>query len=194
MRSRLLLMNGVWLGVLVAASTWVEAEERESVRALSLSAITERLRTPAPMYSLDVLSKIAEKRGETEEEVRTGLLALLDTLEAQRRAETDAWDALTGLGDKEADPKQVDKFLRELVKRMRKALQGTKNYDLAQLVQQAAGKAGIASYQARDLVLKAADLGLTGQSESVPRLPDKVGILVGARAATRWRSRAFRVC
>lgn len=171
-----------------AAATPSGAAEFQSV---ARSVLSEELEKPGPAYTSRLLTQISERTGLTEETLRHDLVALLDTLEAQRRARTTAWRAVTDLGGESTRPEQVDKLMAELIGRLRKALGGTATYQLGLLVEQSASKARMPSYLARDLVLRALRSGQSGTTTDLYGLPEKVGMLVEGRSSYRIELEGF---
>lgn len=163
----------------------------EEIRNVALSVMSDELQKPGPAYTSSALARISELTGLAQEPLRHDLLALLDTLEAHRRDRTTTWETVTNLGGEGAGPKQVDKLMSELIKRLRKAVAGTGRYQLGLLVEQSASKARIPSYLARDLVLRALQAGLTGATTSLDGLPVKVGMLVEGRSTYRIEREGF---
>ena len=51
------------------------------------------------------------------------MVILLDSLEAKREGKTSGWERIRASGGAQVEPKRVDKLVRELVKRVRKALE-----------------------------------------------------------------------
>jgi len=153
--------------------------------------VSQELQTPGSAYTSAVLARISEMTGLAQEPLRRELVARLDELEAHWSDRDAVWETVTDLGGDNAKPKQIDKLMSELIKRLRKALGGKGNYQLEQLVERSAGKARIPSYLAKDLVLAALEAGLTGDSAGSGGLPDRVGILVRGRSAYRIEIEGF---
>ena len=159
--------------------------EAPGVRHAALSVLSQELEKPGSAYTSGIFAQISETTGLAEKPLRLELASLLDDLEAHWRDRTALWKTVTGLGGDNARPKQVDRLMAELIKRLRKAVGGKGNYQLDQLVEQSAGKARMPSYLAKDLVLAALRAGLTGDAVGPGDRPDRVGILVQGRSAYR---------
>lgn len=155
------------------------------LRAAALAALAESLGQPGPTPSGQLLARIARAADLDTAQVGAGLRALLDTLDAGRRAGSATWQALTALGDNDVDPARVDRLLRAAIDRGRKACAGGADDDLDGIVAAAAAQAGIAPDRARQILGLAVAAGRSARSDAPVRLPDRVGVLVTGASTYR---------
>ena len=126
-----------------------------SFRQQVLSALGEQLLQPEPMRTRAFNRYLMKQTGMGGTDVRKGMVALLDSLEAERKGKTEEWERIRTLGGTQVKPKQVDKLLRELTKRTRKVLENNEDETLGSLLQHGAKKADVPDYRARAVLLQA---------------------------------------
>ena len=163
---------------LLSMVVWVYAEESDpgAFQELTLKVLGQQVQDFGSAYSQGIVDRIAEESGLDKAAVRGKLVELLDKLEQERKGKTEAWKGLLAAGGKEAEPKQVEKFLRELSKSLRKILEKKGDYALESLVERAAGKAKMPRYAGKDVLMKA--LGAGGETAQAVELPAEIGVLV----------------
>ena len=163
---------------LLSMVVWVYAEESDpgAFQELTLKVLGQQVQDFGSAYSQGIVGQIAKESGLDESAVRDKLVELLDKLEQERKEKTKAWKGLLAVGGKETEPKQVEKFLRELSKSLRKILEKKGDYALESLVERAAGKAKMPRYAGKDVLMKA--LGAGGETAQAVELPAEIGVLV----------------
>jgi hypothetical protein len=123
----------------------------------------------------ELLDELARETKLPREQVRARLSVWLDTLEAWRREKRGEWEKLVKSGGAQTSAREAEKFLRQFAGQARRALEKQADRPLEELVEEAAQKAQVLTYQGRDLLLR-----LLSEEERGP-LPDKVGLLVEVR-------------
>ena len=136
--------------------------ENARFRRTAFSVLRAEFAQQTPSYSKTVLARLAAETGLAETEIRTRLLALLDSLEHQRKKKTEAWKALTQLGGADIPARAAGKLLQRLIEEGRSVLSDEENYLLDRGIRRAAGKAKLQSFQGRAFVLQALDRALAG--------------------------------
>lgn len=124
-----------------------------ALRRIIYATLQEQLAQQAS-YSQDLLSRIAQESGVPVEELRPRLQGLLDSLMAQRKAETDAWEMLLLQGGPDIAPERADKLIAYLAKESRSVLANENNVLLEKRIKKVARKAKVPFFQSRDYILK----------------------------------------
>ncbi|MCC7264815.1 MAG: hypothetical protein IT369_20040 [Candidatus Latescibacteria bacterium] len=106
------------------------------------------------------------------EQVQVRLAAWLDSMEVWRKQRRSEWEKLVKSGGVQTSAKEAEKFLRQFAAQARQALEKQSERPLEDLVDEAAKKAQVLTYQGRDLLLR-----LLSEQEG-GALPEKVGLLV----------------
>lgn len=145
------------------------------------AALQERFARPDPLYSQDLLADIAQRSGIAADQLRPQITVLLDTLEAQRKSETDTWAALLLQGSPDLTPERTSKLIGYLVKESRKVLANDNNVLLEKGVKKAARKAKVPFFQSRAYVLKALEWAQVISGESQEQEIRPFGFLVGGQ-------------
>ena len=123
-----------------------------ALRRILYVTLQEQLAQQAS-YSHDLLNKIAQESGVSAEELRPRLQGLLDSLMAQREAETDAWEMLLLQGGPDIASERADKLISYLVKESRSVLANENNVLLEKRIKKAARKAKVPFFQSRAYIL-----------------------------------------
>ncbi|MEE3259901.1 MAG: hypothetical protein VX293_11885 [Candidatus Latescibacterota bacterium] len=145
------------------------------------AALQERFARPDPLYSQDLLADIAQRSGIAADQLRPQITVLLDTLEAQRKSETDTWAALLLQGSPDLTPERTSKLIGYLVKESRKVLANDNKVLLEKGVKKAARKAKVPFFQSRAYVLKALEWAQVISGESQEQEIRPFGFLVGGQ-------------
>ena len=132
----------------------LEDQGDAALRRTLYAALQEELAQQAS-YSQDLLNRIAQRSGVPVEELRPQLQGLLDSLMAQRKAETDAWEMLLLQGGPDITPERADKLTAYLVKESRNVLASENNVLLEKRIKKVARKAKVPFFQSRDYILRA---------------------------------------
>lgn len=181
-------MRGVLLGLLlISVPCLAQTSEAESLSKVATSALQQKLQGGSSFSSNDLLQQILQETGLSKPEINVRLLGLLDSLDHQRRQESEIWKNLIAVGGDEISPKKADRFLQELIKSARKTLQKSGNYSSQSILEQAAKKAKIVPFQANAFLLRILNAGSDSDSSVThsKRLLDKVGLLVKTRSTYR---------
>ena len=125
-----------------------------ALRRILYATLQEQLAQQAS-YSQDLLSRVAQGSGVPVEELRPQLQVLLDSLMAQREAETDAWEMLLLQGGPDIAPERADKLIAYLAKESRSVLANENNVLLEKRIKKVARKAQVPFFQSRDYILRA---------------------------------------
>ncbi len=125
-----------------------------ALRRTLYATLQEQLAQQAS-YSQDLLNRIAQGSGIPVEELRPRLQVLLDSLMAQREAETDAWEMLLLQGGPDIAPERAGKLIAYLAKESRSVLTNENNVLLEKRIKKVARKAKVPFFQSRDYILRA---------------------------------------
>ena len=125
-----------------------------ALRRAIYATLQEQLAQQAS-YSQDLLNRIAQGSGVPVEELRPRLEGMLDSLMAQRKAETDAWEMLLLQGGPDIAPERTGKLTAYLVGESRKVLANENNVLLEKRIKKAARKAKVPFFQSRAYILRA---------------------------------------
>ena len=125
-----------------------------ALRRILYATLQEQLAQQAS-YSQDLMSRIAQGSGVPVEELRPRLQGMLDSLMAQREAETDAWEMLLLQGGPDIAPERADKLIAYLAKESRSVLVNENNVLLEKRIKKVARKAQVPFFQSRDYILRA---------------------------------------
>jgi len=155
-----------------AAQTDPDAGFRRSVYSVLRAEFAGQM----PVYSNEVLDRLAVETGLAQTEVRSQLGALLDSLEHQRKQKTEVWKTLTQVGGADIPSRAADKLLKNLIKEGRSVLAGQENYLLDKGVRRATRKARLQDFQGRLFILQALDWALAAAGEEAEA--EDFGILV----------------
>ena len=126
-----------------------------ALRRILYAALQEQLAQQTSSYSQDLLNRIAQESGVPVEELRPRLQGMLDSLMAQRKAETDAWGMLLLQGGPNIAPERADKLTAYLVKESRNVLANENNILLEKRIKKVARKAKVPFFQSRAYILRA---------------------------------------
>ena len=153
-----------------------QADDGTIFRHTLYTILRAELEHTTPTYSNDVLKRLTVETGLTEPEIRTRLLALLDSLDHQRRKKTEVWKHLVQLGGADISSKATGKMLQSMVKEGRSILTGQDNYLLDNGIKRASRRAKIPAFQGRTLILRSLDWALSGSAGK--QEDESFGILV----------------
>lgn len=124
-----------------------------ALRRIIYATLQEQLAQQAS-YSQDLLSRIEQGSGVPVAELRPRLQGMLDSLMAQRKAETDAWEMLLLQGGPDIAPERAGKLIAYLAKESRSVLANENNVLLEKRLKKVARKAKVPFFQSRDYILK----------------------------------------
>ena len=124
-----------------------------ALRRIIYATLQEQLAQQAS-YSQDLLSRLAQESGIPVAELRPRLQVLLDSLMAQRKAETDAWEMLLLQGGPDIAPERAGKLIAYLAKESRSVLANENNVLLEKRIKKVARKAQVPFFQSRDYILR----------------------------------------
>ena len=124
-----------------------------ALRRILYATLQEQLAQQAS-YSHDLLNRIAQESGVPLEELCPRLQGLLDSLMAQREAETGAWEMLLLQGGPDIAPERADKLIAYLAKESRSVLANENNVLLEKRIKKAARKAKVPFFQSRAYILR----------------------------------------
>ena len=125
-----------------------------ALRRILYATLQEQLAQQAPSHSQNLLNRIAQESGVPVEELRPRLQGMLDSLMAQRKAETDAWEMLLLQGGPDIAPERAGKLIAYLAKESRSVLANENNILLEKRIKKVARKAKVPFFQSRDYILK----------------------------------------
>ena len=147
----------------------------DSFRQQVLSALGAHLLQPEPLSTRAFVRGLMKRTGVGGSDVRNGMLDLLDSLDAERKGKSEKWERIRKSGGTQVKPKQVEKLLKELTKRTRKALKKNEDKTLGSLLKHGAKKAGLPDYRARAVLLRALEVS-TDSAAVFLGFPARVGI------------------
>ena len=139
--------------LLPTAGLAIEDQGDAALRRTLYATLQEQLAQQAS-YSQDLLNRIAQESRVPVEELRPRLQVLLDSLMAQREAETDAWEMLLLQGGPDIAPERADKLIAYLAKESRSVLANENNVLLEKRIKKAARKAKVPFFQSRAYILR----------------------------------------
>ena len=139
--------------LLPTACLALEDQGDAALRRILYAALQEQLAQQAS-YSQDLLNRIAQESGVSVEELRPRLRGMLDSLMAQRKAETDAWEMLLLQGGPDIAPERADKLIAYLARESRSVLASENNVLLEKRIKKVARKAKVPFFQSRDYILR----------------------------------------
>ena len=140
--------------LLPTAGLAIEDQEDAALRRILYATLQEQLAQQAS-YSHDLLNRIAQESGVPVAELRPRLQGMLDSLMAQRKAETDAWEVLLLQGSPDIAPERAGKLIAYLAKESRSVLANENNVLLEKRIKKVARKAQVPFFQSRDYILRA---------------------------------------
>ena len=140
--------------LLPTAGLAIEDQEDAALRRILYATLQEQLAQQAS-YSHDLLNRIAQESGVPVAELRPRLQVLLDSLMAQRKAETDVWEMLLLQGSPDIAPERAGKLIAYLAKESRSVLANENNVLLEKRIKKVARKAQVPFFQSRDYILRA---------------------------------------
>ena len=139
--------------LLSTAGLTLADQEDAALRRIIYATLQEQLAQQAS-YSQDLLNRIAQGSGVPVAELRPRLQGMLDSLMAQRKAETDAWEMLLLQGGPDIAPERAGKLIAYLAKESRSVLANENNVLLEKRIKKVARKAKVPFFQSRDYILK----------------------------------------
>ena len=148
-------MIALAIAFLLSTAGLALADQGDAALRRTLYATLQEQLAQQASYSQDLLNGIAQGSGVPVEELRPRLQGLLDSLMAEREAETDAWEMLLLQGGPDIAPKRTGKLIAYLVEESRNVLANESNVLLEKRIKKAARKAKVPFFQSRDYILKA---------------------------------------
>ncbi len=162
------------------ATLWAQNDESR-FRHDTFIALYETFVTAEPAHSAEFLTRLSRESRVPENELRTRLIALIDTLEKERKAKSDTWKTLVLQGEPNIDPKSAGKLLHHLGVEGRKVLQGEeKDYLLDTGIRKAARKSKLPFFQGRTYILRSLDWALADDAGAQRK--EAIGLLVGGNS------------
>ena len=134
-----------------------------------------------PIYSQDIFAAVAARTGRSSDELRAHIGTLLDTLEAQRENDTEAWASLLLQGSPDITSERTGKLIGYLAKEGRKVLANENNVLLERGVKKAARKARVPFFQSRAYILKALEWAQVTSGKAQEQRLNPFGFLVGGK-------------
>lgn len=169
MRRALLLLLSATTGTLA------QPVDDSVVRSAVFPILARHLVSKDLGSSADVIRELEEKTGLSDAQVRGQLLALLDGLDADRKKLGRAWKDMLPKAppnfdgmhpeekvaamdrwrrDADEQPRETEKAIENLSKRLRQGFQMQKSYSLARLLDQAVAKSRLEPYQLQQVLLR----------------------------------------
>ncbi len=158
------------------AVIWAEFDE-ERFRHDVFIALYETFDNGDPAHSTELLTRLSRESSISQEELPARLIALIDTLEKERKDKSTTWKTLTLQGEPEIDAKSADKLLHYLGKEARKVLSSNNDHLLDSGIKKAARKSRVPFFQSRTFILKSLDWALSDNVTN--RKEEAIGLLVG---------------
>ena len=124
-----------------------------------------------------MLTRLSRESSVSQEELPARLIALIDTLEKERKDKIHTWKTLTLQGEPEIDAKRADKLLHYLGGEARKVLSSNNDHLLDSGIKKAARKSRVPFFQSRTFILKSLDWALS--DDVTNRKKEAIGLLVG---------------
>ena len=147
-------MIALAIALLLSTAGLILADQEDvALRRIIYATLQEQLAQQAS-YSQDLLNRIAQGSGVPVAELRPRLQGMLDSLMAQRKAETDAWEMLLLQGGPDIAPERAGKLIAYLAKESRSVLANENNVLLEKRIKKVARKAKVPFFQSRDYILK----------------------------------------
>ena len=147
-------MIALAIAFLLSTASLALADQGDAALRRTLYATLQEQLAQQASYSHDLLNGIAQGSGVPVEELRPRLQGLLDSLMAQREAETDAWEMLLLQGGPDIAPERAGKLIAYLAKESRSVLASENNILLEKRIKKVARKAKVPFFQSRDYILK----------------------------------------
>ena len=165
--------------IALLSSTPCLAQEQTSLSNALYMTLQKHFAQQDPIYSHDIFDEVAQQSGIAESKLRPRLLAMLDSLDAQRKNNSETWAALLLQGNPDINPERTDKLVGYLVKESRKVLANKNNILLEKGVKKAARKAKVPFFQSRAYILKSLEWAqvISGGLQQQEIKP--IGFLVG---------------
>ena len=157
--------------------TCAQVRAEDNLPHATLGLLRSELATQVPTYSHPFLGRLTAATGLPDTTLRTRLLELIETLDQQRKAKSETWVSLTGLGGTTVPSSSADRLLRNLIKEARNAVSHADNYLLDNGVRQATKKARLSDFQGRAYLLQSLDWALSSSIEEEETAD--FGVLVG---------------
>ena len=158
------------------AVIWAEFDE-ERFRHDVFIALYETFDDGDPAHSTELLTRLSRESSVSQEELPARLIALIDTLEKERKDKSTTWKTLTLQGEPEIDAKRADKLLHYLGGEARKVLSSNNDHPLDSGIKKAARKSRVPFFQSRTFILKSLDWALS--DDVTNRKKEAIGLLVG---------------
>lgn len=163
--------------LILPAALWAQNDESR-FRHDTFIALYETFITEEPAHSAELLARLSRESRVPEKELRTRLIALIDTLEKERKTKSDTWKMLVLQGEPDVSPERAAKLLRYLGAEGRKILKGKEtDYLLDTGMRKAARKAKLPFFQSRAYILRSLDWALADDTAGIRK--EAVGLLVG---------------
>jgi len=169
-------LKTLFLLLALPAAIWAEFDEKQFRHDVFI-ALYETFDDGDPAHSAEFLARLSRESGVSKEELPARLIALIDTLEKQRKNESTAWKTLALQGEPEVDAKRADKLLHYLCKESRKVLSSNNDHLLDSSIKKAARKSRVPFFQSRTFILNSLDWALSDNISN--RKKEDIGLLVG---------------
>ncbi len=169
-------LKTLFLLLALPAAIWAEFDEKQFRHDVFI-ALYETFDDGDPAHSSEFLARLSRESGVSKEELPARLIALIDTLEKQRKNESTAWKTLALQGEPEVDAKRADKLLHYLCKESRKVLSSNNDHLLDSSIKKAARKSRVPFFQSRTFILNSLDWALSDNISN--RKKEDIGLLVG---------------
>ena len=169
-------LKTLFLLLALPAAIWAEFDEKQFRHDVFI-ALYETFDDSDPAHSAEFLARLSRESDISKEELPARLIALIDTLDKQRKNESTAWKTLTLQGEPKVDAKRANKLLHYLCKESRKVLSSNNDHLLDSSIKKAARKSRIPFFQSRTFILNSLDWALSDNISN--RKKEDIGLLVG---------------
>ena len=169
-------LKTLFLLLALPAAIWAEFDEKQFQHDVFI-ALYETFDDGDPAHSAEFLARLSRESDVSKEKLPARLIALIDTLEKQRKNKSTAWKTLTLQGEPEVDAKRAEKLLHYLGKESRKVLLSNNDHLLDSSIKKAARKSRIPFFQSRTFILNSLDWALSDNISN--RKENDIGLLVG---------------
>lgn len=169
----------VWLLVCWVVPALAQEQPAPTFEEQARQILRSHLQQAKEVQVGELVEDLARETRLPREQVQVRLAAWLDSMEVWRREKRGEWERLVKSGGVQTSAKEAEKFLRQFAVQARQALEKQSERPLEEMVDEAAKKAQVLTYQGRDLLLR-----LLSEQEAGP-LPEKVGLLVEVRSSLK---------
>ncbi len=160
----------VWLMVFWVLPVLAQEKPAPTFEEQARRILRSHLQQAEDLKVGELVEELARETKLPREQVQVRLAAWLDSMEVWRQEKRGEWEKLVKSGGVQTSAKEAEKFLRQFATQARQALEKQTERPLEDLVEEAAKKAQVLTYQGRDLLLRL----LSEQKNGPP--PDTMGL------------------